>query len=114
MSDIQVTARLKIHDGQLENFKKAAADCMESVRTKDTGTRQYDWFFNADQTECIVREHYDSSDAVLQHMGNLGEALGALLGTADLALEVYGAPSAELAEAASSLDVEVFSSFQSM
>jgi quinol monooxygenase YgiN len=81
MSEIQVTARLRIHDGKLEEFKDVAEKCMESVRTKDTGTLQYDWFFNADHTECVVRETYRDSEAVLEHMANLGgELMEALLG----------------------------------
>jgi hypothetical protein len=35
-----------------------AARCMEIVRTKDTGTLQYDIYFNDDQSECIVHERY--------------------------------------------------------
>jgi quinol monooxygenase YgiN len=46
MSELQVTARLKIHDGKLEEFSRVAVECMESVRTKDSGTLQYDWFFS--------------------------------------------------------------------
>jgi quinol monooxygenase YgiN len=38
MSEIQVTARLKIHDGKLEEFKRVAEKCLQSVRTKDSGT----------------------------------------------------------------------------
>ena len=64
--------------------------CMKSVKEKDTGTLQYDWFLDADQTECVVREHYKDSDAAMEHMGNLGDLLGALLSVCDMSLEVYG------------------------
>jgi hypothetical protein len=43
MNELQSIARLTIHHGKLEEFKRLAAKCMESVRTKDTGTLQYDW-----------------------------------------------------------------------
>jgi hypothetical protein len=33
-----------------------SAQAMEIVRTKDTGTLQYDIYFNDDQSECIVLE----------------------------------------------------------
>lgn len=114
MSQLQVTARLAIHDGKLEEFKAVAARCMDIVRTRDSGTLQYDWFFNADQTECVVRETYRDSDAVLEHVGNLGETFDALRAVADLDLEVYGSPSPALLEATAALSVHVYSPFQSI
>lgn len=114
MSQIQVTARFDIHDGKIEEFKGVAAQCMESVKTKDSGTLQYDWFFKADQTECVVRETYRDSAAVLEHVVNLGETMGALLAVADLDVEVFGSPSAELLEATAGLAPRVFSPFQSL
>jgi quinol monooxygenase YgiN len=114
MNQLQVTARLTIHDGKLEEFKKVAAKCMESVRTKDSGTLQYDWFWNADHTECVVRETYRDSDAVLEHVSNLGDTLGALMAVSDLDIEVFGAPSAALVEATAALAPRVYSPFQSI
>src|SRR5882762_10871401 len=49
MSEIQGIARLQIHDGKLEEFKRVASQCMQVVRTKDTGTLQYELYFNEDQ-----------------------------------------------------------------
>jgi len=40
MCELQCVARLKIHDGKLDEFKRLAAKCAELVRTKDTGTLQ--------------------------------------------------------------------------
>ena len=97
MSTIQATAHLKIHDGKLAEFKDVAARCIETVRTKDTGTLQYDWFLNEDGSVCVVREAYRDSAAVFEHMQNLGDDLGALLGVCDMELEIYGDPSPELA-----------------
>src|SRR5438477_8595221 len=48
MSELHAIARLKIHHGKLEEFKRLAVKCMESVRTRDSGTLQYDWFFSDD------------------------------------------------------------------
>jgi hypothetical protein len=60
MSELQCVARLKIHDGKLDEFKRLAAKCAELVRTKDTGTLQYELYFNSDNTECLVFERYRS------------------------------------------------------
>ena len=39
MSELQGIARFKFDEGKLEEFKRLSAQCMEIVRTKDTGTR---------------------------------------------------------------------------
>jgi quinol monooxygenase YgiN len=112
MDEIEVTARLAIHDGKFETFQEVARACLVSVREKDTGTLQYDWFLNENQTVCTVRERYQESDAVLQHVANLGDTLGELLAVSDLSLEVYGAPSSELLNALEGMDVSVHSYLQ--
>lgn len=108
MKDIQVTARLKIHEGKLPQFRKIAALCIQSVHKKDTRTIRYDWFINNDQTECVVREHYQDSDAVMEHMANLGDLLGQLRSTADMSLEVYGNLSDALLAATEGLDMKTY------
>ena len=114
MNEIQITAYFDIHDGHLDQFKSLARDCMESVREKDTGTLQYDWFFNDDHTECVVRERYVDSDAVLEHVGNLGDTFGALLGVSDFSAEVCGSPSEALLKATKGLDLTTYRQFQGM
>jgi len=114
MSEMQISARFTIHDGKLAEFRALAEQCMQSVREKDSGTLQYDWFFNDGETECVVREAYRDSDAVLEHVGNLGDKLAALLEVADLDLRVYGSPSAELVAAAAVFAPNVYSHFQSI
>ena len=54
MSELQAIVRFKFHEGKLEEYKRLATQCMEIVRTKDTGTLQYDTYVNDDQSECIV------------------------------------------------------------
>jgi quinol monooxygenase YgiN len=69
VSELQGIARFKFHEGKLEEFKRLSAQCMEIVRTKDTGTLQNDIYFNDDQSECIVleRERYARDPAVQEH-----------------------------------------------
>lgn len=86
MDAIQVTACLTVHEGKLEEFKALTAQCVRSVRERDSGTLQYDGFFNDTHTECVVRETYKDSGAVLEHIANLGAILGAILGVCDMAL----------------------------
>ena len=114
MNTIQLTARAAIHEGKLEEFKVLAAECMRTVREQDSGTLQYDWFLNEAQTECVVRETYRNSEAVLEHIANLGATLGAILTVCDWTFEVFGSPSPELVQAAAGLSPRVYSPFQSI
>ena len=65
MSELQGIARCKFHEGGLEEFKRLAAEAMEIVRNKDTGTLQFEISFNDDQSECIVLERYRDSQALI-------------------------------------------------
>jgi quinol monooxygenase YgiN len=114
MNNLQLTARFVIHEGKLNKFKELAKACMYSTKEKDTGTLQYDWYFNDDETECRVRETYVDSDAILAHIGNLGPLLGELLEIADFYPELYGTPSEALVNATAALKPKVYSHFQSM
>ena len=109
MTELQVTARFRIHEGQFDEFEALAEQCIQIVREKDTGgTLQYDWFYNEAHDECVVRERYRDSDAVLEHIGHVGEALPALMEVSDLELEVFGSPSPELVEASAGLAPKVY------
>jgi quinol monooxygenase YgiN len=114
MDAIQVTARLTIHEGKLERFKELAAQCMQLVRERDSGTLQYDWFFNENHTECVLRETYKDSRAVLEHIANLGLTLAAFPSVCDSAYELYGSPSDELLKATAGLALRIYSPFQSI
>ena len=114
MSELQGIARLKIHQGKLEEFKRLAAECMESVRTRDTGTLQYDWFFSSDYSECLVYERYRDSDALLEHNANLGKTLAALLETCSASGEICGTPSPKLMKALERSTVRIYAPYQSI
>jgi len=73
MTEVSAIARLKIHEGKLEEFKRLAALCVHSVRTKDSDTLQYDYFFNDDYTECVVFERYRDFAATREHLANIGD-----------------------------------------
>ena len=65
-------------------------------------------------TECVVRETYRDSEAIFEHIGNLGETMEALLGVCDMDLEVFGSPSGELVEATTDMAPRIYSAFQTM
>ena len=95
----EVTARLKIRDGELEGFKRQAAEMMRLTRERDTKTLRYDWFLSEDGTECEVRESYVDADALIEHAHNVSEAREALFRefAYDHNMTIYGEPSPALA-----------------
>lgn len=96
MSRIQSLARFRIHPGKTEAFKQLSANCMELARAKDPGTIRYDIFLNDDETEAVVYEEYESSEAALQHFKNMGENAEAIFKIVDMDGETWGEPSGEL------------------
>jgi hypothetical protein len=91
-----------------------AAQCMQIVRAKDTGTLQYDIYFNDDQSECIVLERYRDSEALIEHAGHLGDLGAAIFATGWVSGELLGEPSAELRALMAGSEVRRFTLYQSM
>jgi quinol monooxygenase YgiN len=116
MRELRGIARFRIHEGKLEEFKRLSAEAMEIVRTKDSGTLQYDTYFNEDQSECVVLERFRDSEALIEHAENLGDVVEAILATVSVVHgELLGEPSAELrARLAGSEVPQVFTLYQSM
>jgi quinol monooxygenase YgiN len=95
----EVTARLKIRDGELEGFRRQAAEMMRLTREKDTKTLRYDWFLSDDGSACEVREGYLDADGLLEHAHNVAEAREKLFRNHayDHDMTLYGEPSPALA-----------------
>ncbi len=96
----EVTARLKIRDGELEAFKQQAAEIIRLTRENDTKTLRYDWFISDDGTQCEVREGYVDADGLLEHNSHVREARDKLFRdhAYDHDMTIYGEPSPALAE----------------
>jgi quinol monooxygenase YgiN len=114
VSELQGIARFKFHEGKLEEFKRLSAQCMEIVRTKDTGTLQYEIFFNDDQSECMVLERYRDSEALIEHAAHLGDLMEAIVATGSVAGQLLGEPSAELRANLADGPVRLFTPYLSM
>jgi quinol monooxygenase YgiN len=114
----EVAARLKVRDGQLDGFKRQAAEIMRLTRESDTKTLRYDWFLSEDGTECEVREAYVDADSLVEHQQHIGEAKAKLF--RDFAdghhMTFYAKPSPALAAVVEQMAVEFtrFSLFQSL
>lgn len=114
-SELLGIARFKINEGKLEEYKRLSREAMEIARTKDTGTLQYDIYFNDDESECMVIERYRDSEALMEHTANLGDLFGAIIATVSVVHgEVLGEPNAELRANLAGGPVRLFALYQSM
>ena len=113
MEQIQASATYPtIAADNVSEFKRLAAELLEAVRG-EAGTLQFDWFFSDDGSQCVVRETYVGSDAVLAHIGNVGPFLGRLIELGGgLKLEVFGEPSAKLRDAIAAFEPTIYSFVQ--
>jgi hypothetical protein len=87
---------------------------MELARAEDTGTLQYEIYFNDDESEGIVLERYRDSQALIDHAAHLGEIGEAILATGSVSGELLGEPSAELRATLAGGGVRLFTPFRSM
>ena len=78
MAPLEVHAHLRIRTGQLEGFKAQAAELIRLTREKDTGTIRYDWFIDANGTQCEVHESYLDDRRLVEHNANVMAARAVL------------------------------------
>ena len=80
--ELQGIVRFEFGEGSdVEEFKRLSKECMAIVRN-EAGTLQYDTFFDADETECLVLERFRDADALIEHGGNLAHLNDAIIATA--------------------------------
>ena len=95
MAILELSAHMTVRPGQLEGFRKQAAECIRITKEQDTRTLRYDWFLSSDATECEVREAYTAPEGLIEHNSHILEARTKLFN--DYAdghfMTVYGAPS---------------------
>jgi len=91
-----------------------SAQAMDIVRAKDTGTLQYEIYFNEDQSECVVYERYRDSEAVIEHGAHVGHLNEAIFATGSVSSELLGEPSAKLTAMIAGSGIPLFRPFLSM
>ena len=96
MDEIKGIARVKFHPGKVEEWKRLTEEAMEIVRTKDSGTLQYEIFFNEDESEALVFERYRNADAAIEHFSNISHLMEPIMATASVTGEVLGTPNAKM------------------
>ena len=108
MKQIKAKALLKIKEGKLDAFKNLVPQFISTVKEKDPGTLNYDWYLNEKNLECTVLETYTDSDALLTHVAHVGELLQKLSELSEIRLEVYGNPSKQLLAAVEGMGTKIF------
>jgi len=98
VDEIKGIARVKFHPGKVEEWKRLSEEAMEIVRTRDTGTLQYEIFFNEDETEAMVFERFRDADAAIEHFSNISHLMEPIMATASVTGEVLGTPNANMKE----------------
>jgi len=76
-------AKFSIHPGKLAEFKRLAGECSRIVNEEEPGTLFYEWFMNADETECVALDCY-------RHIRHIGPLMRSLMAISDRYLEIYG------------------------
>lgn len=114
MGEIQGIGRFKLHEGKTDEFKRLSAQIMDIVRARDTGTLQYEIYLNDDESECVVLERYQDSQAVFEHAAHVGDLMAALFATGSASSEMLGEPSADLHAMAAGSGIRLFRPFLAM
>jgi quinol monooxygenase YgiN len=114
MSELIGIVRFKFHEGKVEEFKRLSALCMEIVRTQDTGTLQYDTYFNDDESEVVVIERYRDSDALIEHGEHIAAFMEPILATATVEGELLGDLSPERRAKMTGDEPQLFTLYASM
>jgi hypothetical protein len=109
---LRADAELSIKEGMLEEFKVLANAVIEKVKANEPNTLSYELYLSKDGSQCHVAETYRDSDAVMAHLGNIGEILGSVLEVAPLTrFKLYGNPSDEVRQALEPLGTQFFDEF---
>jgi len=96
MGELIGIARFRFHPGMVEEYKRLSAQAMEIVRAKEPRTLDYSIYFTEDETEAVVIERFESSEALLEHGANMAEISARVMETGAIEGELLGHPSPEL------------------
>ena len=113
-SELQAIVRFRFHDGDVEEFKRLSVQCMEIVRTQDTGTLQYDTYFNDDESEAVVIERFRDSQALIEHGEHVAPITEPIIATASVSGELLGELSPELRAKMTGDNPQLFTLYKAM
>jgi quinol monooxygenase YgiN len=103
MSKVSYVIQMTINDGMLDKFKEMAKGFASQTEASEPGTLGYQWWLAEDGKHCLLVETFESSEAMVTHLGNVGPALAPIT-----RLEVCGTVSAEAREILAGLNAVHF------
>jgi quinol monooxygenase YgiN len=108
-SHIRAIAEVSIPEGKINEFKKLAAEIIDKVEAGEPNTLSYEWYLSNDESKCCVVQSYKDSQALMAHLGNIGDLSGPLHKVAPLTgLMIFGSPSDELRKAIEHVEPKIF------
>jgi quinol monooxygenase YgiN len=114
MGELQGIVRFRFHPGQVEEFKRLSAECLDVVRAKDDGTLQYDTYLDADESAAVVLERFRDSDALILHSENMAPFMESIMATGDVEGELLGDLSDDLRTQMEGAPVGLFTLYQAL
>lgn len=113
MNKLRLIFRVRVHAGKREEFKAVAAEILSLVHEHGPHTLEYEWFISGDQTECVVLETFEDSEALLAHAELIAEQAQRLFAACEIQnLWLCGNPSAEIVEKTSAFAPGVYTFLQ--
>lgn len=113
-NELHGVARIKAHEGKLDEVKHLLTICMQSVRARDSRTLQYDVYFNRDAGEFVLFERYRDSAALLEHNEHLGDTMSRLRAVASISSAVCGEPNTLLRTVLEGAGVRIYLPYLSL
>lgn len=108
MGELIGIARFRFHPGKVEEYKRLSTEAMDIVRARERGTLEYSVYLNADESEAVVIERFESSEALLEHGANMAEISAKVLQTGTVEGELLGEPNDELRAELTGPEPELF------
>jgi quinol monooxygenase YgiN len=111
---IYFRAEFIISKGKLQEYKKLVQELCKFVESNEPHTLEYQFYFDDDETKCVVHETYADSEAALIHNDGIASKtiLPKIFEIAQInKFEVYGDPSEKLQSVLSTFNTQKFSVF---
>jgi quinol monooxygenase YgiN len=110
MSKVSYILEFTIKDGEVDTFESLSSGYIASVKENEPDTVVYQWYLSEDKKRCLLHETFSGSEALLNHLTNVGPSLPELLAIAPITrLEVLGSVSDDARTALSQLGAVHFS-----
>lgn len=96
---LTIVIKSAIKPGKAEQLKAILERVIAHCKATEPGMLVYDWYINADQSECCVIETYESSEALIFHFKNYAHFRPEMEECRDMReVNLLGSPSPQLLE----------------